>query len=57
MESVCLGPKEIPLSGALIFYYINVESPNLNLTLGIGPKAGNLLIGKKEGEGEKDRLR
>jgi hypothetical protein len=34
-----------------IFYYINVESPNLDLKLGIGPKAGNFLSWKREGEG------
>jgi hypothetical protein len=40
----------------LIFYYINVKPPNLDLKLGIGPKAGNFLSGKREGEegGEKD---
>jgi hypothetical protein len=34
-----------------IFYYINVQSPNLNLKLGIKPKAGNFLSRKREGEG------
>jgi hypothetical protein len=32
-------------------YYINVKLPNLDLKLGIEPKAGNLLSGKREGEG------
>ena len=32
-------------------YYINVQSPNLDLKLGIKPKAGNFLSGKREGEG------
>jgi hypothetical protein len=31
-------------------YYINVWLPNLDLKLGIGPKAGNFLSGKREGE-------
>jgi hypothetical protein len=35
----------------IIVYYINVLSPNLDLKLGIGPKAGNFLSGKREGEG------
>ncbi len=30
---------------------INVKSPNLDLKLGIKPKAGNFLSGKREGEG------
>jgi hypothetical protein len=34
-----------------IFYFINVKSPNLDLKLGIKPKAGNFLSGKREGEG------
>jgi hypothetical protein len=33
-----------------IIYYINVQSPNLDLKLGIKPKAGNFLSGKREGE-------
>ncbi len=41
-----------------IVYYINVESPNLDLKLGSGPKAGNFLSGKRErGRGERDRGR
>jgi hypothetical protein len=34
-----------------IFYYINVKLLNLDLKLGIKPKAGNFLSGKREGEG------
>jgi hypothetical protein len=42
----------------LIFYYINVQSPNLDLKQGIKPKAGNFLSGKREGEGGgEERLR
>ena len=40
-----------------IIYYINVKSPNLDLKLGIKPKAGNFLFGKSEGEGGRERLR
>jgi hypothetical protein len=42
-----------------IFYYINVKSPNLDLKLGIKPKAGNFLCGKREGKrrGERERVR
>jgi hypothetical protein len=36
-------------------YYINVKSPNLDLKLGIKPKAGNFLSGKREGEGGGER--
>ncbi len=32
-------------------YYINVQSPNLDLKLGIKPKAGNFLSRKREREG------
>jgi hypothetical protein len=35
-------------------YYINVKSPNLDLKLGIKPKAGNFLSGKREGEGGRE---
>ncbi len=35
----------------IIFYYINVKSPNLDLKLGNRPKAGNFLSGKREWEG------
>jgi hypothetical protein len=31
--------------------FINVKLPNLDLKLGIKPKAGNFLSGKREGEG------
>ncbi len=37
-------------------YYINVKSPNLDLQLGIGPKAGNFLSGKREVEGRERDL-
>jgi hypothetical protein len=40
-----------------IIYYINVKLPNLDLKLGIKPKAGNFLSGKSEGEGGGERLR
>jgi hypothetical protein len=41
-----------------LIYYINVQSPNLDLKQGIKPKAGNFLSGKREGEGGgKERLR
>ncbi len=33
----------------MYIYYINVKSPNLDLKLGIKPKAGNFLSGKREG--------
>ncbi len=36
---------------SISIYYINVQSPNLDLKLGIGPKAGNVLSGKREEEG------
>ncbi len=32
-----------------LIYYINVQSQNLDLKLGIKPKAGNFLSGKREG--------
>jgi hypothetical protein len=37
-----------------LIYYINVKSPNLDLKLGIKPKAGNFLSGKREGEGGRE---
>ena len=37
--------------GIYSIYCINVKLPNLDLKLGIEPKAGNLLSGKREGEG------
>ncbi len=43
-------PK-IPGTTAYLLYYINVKLPNLDLKLGIKPKAGNFLSGKREGEG------
>jgi hypothetical protein len=36
---------------AQLVYYINVQSPNLDLKLGIKPKAGNFLSRKREWEG------
>jgi hypothetical protein len=43
-----------------VIYYINVKSPNLDLKLGIGSKAGNFLSGNEKGtegvERETDRL-
>ncbi len=38
------------ISFLIIIYYINIQSPNLDLKLGIKPKAGNFLSGKREGE-------
>jgi hypothetical protein len=32
-----------------VIYYINVKSPNLDLKLGIGSKAGNFLSGNEKG--------
>jgi hypothetical protein len=47
----------IQVSLGQLIYYINVQSPNLDLKQGIKPKAGNFLSGKREGEGGKERLR
>jgi hypothetical protein len=39
------------ISRICFIYFINVKSPNLDLKLGIKPKAGNFLSRKREGEG------
>jgi hypothetical protein len=45
--------------GSKTVYFINVKLPNLDLKLGIKPKAGNFFSEKREGEGgrERERLR